>query len=523
MTIIRRLLLRGRLLAVLLEACVVALAALSLVFSVLGELPARNVPFTFFCFTQLPVGWAALRLTLACRGRSWRGWLPDLGVALGLRVIIFLVAWSLAALFSAQAYIHYSQYYALDVLFYTASLLPFLAYRLLIRAWIAWRRLIEQRFLWMLVNSHLLTVGALVALASILLRVQNSTQSAVAFYPSGWLANVVLELVRAVIPWVGVTLIGLVVAEAAFLLPTLFISYVNARRFVGRISILAQAMQHVQHGELDVRVHPVGHDEIAQLQDDFNQMASDLQSERKKVQTLLQNQRELAAVISHELRTPLTVMRAYIEDDLSPQRAPLPPEYKSDLQTLQHETLKLQALVEDLFTLSQLDANRLSLTCTWVEPPGVVEHVATALQKVAWDSKQIELSVQIQQPLPRVWADARRLEQALSNLIQNAIRHTAQGGVIVLQVRAVEMGVEFAVLDSGTGVLPEDMPHIWERFYRGAQGDTSGRVGIGLALVKELVEEMGGTVGAQSDAGEGSRFWLRLGTTCATATNLLLN
>lgn len=521
MNLLRRLVLRGKPIAVLLEAWALALASLALLLSVVSQLPSSNIAFAFVCFTQLPVGWAALRLRWPPVTSRWQGWLQELAFGVALRGLILLSAWVLADLFQVQAHIHYTYIYALDLLIYTICLLPYLAYRLLIRMAIAWRRLTEKSFLWMLVNSHLLTVGAIIALASIVLRIQASSQPAIAVYPPGWLANVVLELVRAVMPWVGVTLIGLLAAEVVFLLPALVISYFNARRFVRRVSGLAQAMQRVRRGEPGVQVLPAGHDEIAQLQDDFNHMASDLASEREKVQTLLQNQRELAAVISHELRTPITVMRAYIENDLSPQHAPLPPEYQSDLQTLQHETLKLQALVEDLFTLSQLDTQRLNLTCAWVDVPGVVERVTASLQKVAWENKRIDLSAQVSLPLPPIWADERRLEQALGNLIQNAIRHTPQGGVIVLQASSVEGCVELGVLDSGEGVSPEDIPHLWERFYRGAQGDQAGRVGIGLSLVKELIEAMGGTVGVESRAGEGSRFWLRLGPGPATATNLL--
>jgi signal transduction histidine kinase len=107
-------------------------------------------------------------------------------------------------------------------------------------------------------------------------------------------------------------------------------------------------------------------------------------------------------------------------------------------------------------------------------------------------------------------ADERRLEQVLTNLVQNAVRHTPRGGAILLQAEPAGGQVEIRVLDSGEGISPEDLPHIWDRFYRSARGGGAGRTGIGLSLVKELVENMGGTVGVESQPAEGSRFWLRL-------------
>ena len=392
----------------------------------------------------------------------------------------------------------------------TPCFLPYLAYRLGIFAYGAWRRLCEKNFLWMMVNTHLVTVFAIVVLGSTLARLQATDSSVPAYYPPGLLASIVLELVRGIIPWIGVSAILLVVALAAFFPPALLVSYLTSRRFVRRIRDLAQAVRQVRQGDLDARVVPAGQDEVAALQDDFNHMASQLQREREHVAVLLKNQRELSVVVSHELRTPLAVMRAYIEHDLSEDLQSLPPTYQQDLQTLHRETLKLQDLVEELFTLSQLNERRLELRPDWIDAAGVIEHVLSSFRTIAWENKRIELSAQLDAPLPPVWADAMRLEQALGNLVQNAIRHTPPGGVIVLCGQAGE-GLEIAVIDSGEGVAAEDLPHIWNQILSGRPWPP-GRAGIGLSLVKELIEAMGGTVGVASRPGEGSRFWLRLQT-----------
>ena len=507
----------------LLEACGLAVVVLVLVLSVIDELPQTNVPATFLFLIQLPVGWAALRLKPPPASSRWKriGW--EIAFAAGLYAVMFATTWVFVSVFQAQAYIRgMSDNLVLDFLIFTSCLLPYLFYRVLMKVFAAWLSLSRKSFLWMLVNSHLVTVFVLIVLASLLLRIQMYTESTTAYYPPGLMANIVLEFVRSIIPWLGVSIIILVVVIAIFFPPALIVSYLISRRFLRRISALTEVMKRVRQGDLSARVTPLGQDEIAQLQDYFNLMASELQRERDKVAVLLQNQRELSAVVSHELRTPISVMRAHIENDLyeKPEALPtaLPASYRKDLQVLHHETLKLQDLVEDLFTLSQLDAQRLGLECRWVVVTQVLDQVFVSLKQVAWENKRIELSVQYLPALPLVWADERRLEQVLGNLVQNAIRHTPPGGIIMLQAVAAGRCVEIDVIDSGEGISRQDLPHIWERFYRGAQGSGSGRTGIGLSLVKELVEKMGGTVGVESQPGEGSRFWLHLTSNASSAS-----
>jgi signal transduction histidine kinase len=243
-------------------------------------------------------------------------------------------------------------------------------------------------------------------------------------------------------------------------------------------------------------------------------MAAELQRERDKVALLLKNQRELAAVVSHELRTPISVMRAYIENNLAEDAACRTPTAK----------------IWKCCAARRSSCKIWSRTCSpsrkrmrappepgvrWVSAGEIIAHVAASAGAVAWESKRIALSTQAPPDLPPVWADPRRLEQALGNLAQNAIRHTPAGGVIIVRAEPTAQGVEISVRDSGEGIAPADLPHIWERFYRGAQGGGSGRTGIGLALVQELVESMGGSVGVESQPGEGSRFWVRLNSEAA--------
>lgn len=504
---IRKLLFRRKFLPVLLEAWAGSAAALLLVFSVTREIPVGNIPATFVFLLQPPVLWAALCLSPAAVSARFRIVVREVLFTLALQGGIWITAWALALAFRAQEIV--STGYTVswfNLLFLTAGFLSFLLYRLAFFAFIRWRSLTRRSLLWTLVNSHLIVVFTLIAITSLVARL-SATTSPDKYEPSGQLAYLVLELVRGIIPWIGVTLILIIIVEMAFLPPTLLVSYLTSRRFVRRINALAAAMR---RGDLDARVEPSGEDEVAQLQADFNRMAAQLQQERQKVDHLLKNQRDLAAVVSHELRTPITVIRAYVENNLMERSSALPGEVRRDLETVHHEILSLQSLVDDLFTLSRLDAQRLSMDCAWLDLAPVIQRVLAVYQPLAWKDKSIDLSARLPSDLPRIWADAGRLEQVLGNLAQNAIRHTPQGGVVLVTIECFPNQLEVSIIDSGEGISGEDLPHIWERFFRGSQGSAPGRTGIGLSLVKDLVEAMNGSVGVESRSGEGARFWFRL-------------
>jgi signal transduction histidine kinase len=131
---------------------------------------------------------------------------------------------------------------------------------------------------------------------------------------------------------------------------------------------------------------------------------------------------------------------------------------------------------------------------------------------LAWRSDRVEVVAELPSDLPRALADPERLKQVLINLLRNGVRHTPPGGIVALLVAAEAEHVRIGVRDTGTGIAPEDLPHVWERFYRGAEARVKDHrgAGLGLALVKELTEAMGGTVEVESEIGQGSCFTLRL-------------
>jgi len=236
----------------------------------------------------------------------------------------------------------------------------------------------------------------------------------------------------------------------------------------------------------------------------------DLQAERDKVAALLQSRRELVASVSHELRTPVATARATLESALGRPAEGMPEPLRHDLEVVEREILRLQRLIDDLFTLSQSDAGGLRIECQATSVGPVVQRMVDALAPLAWASGRVELVAELPADLPPARADEARLEQSLTNLVRNAIRHTPPGGIVAVGAWAERDRVVVEVRDTGEGIAPADLPHIWERYYQGESTRGSGGAGLGLALVKELTEAMDGSVAVQSEVGHGSRFTVRL-------------
>lgn len=196
------------------------------------------------------------------------------------------------------------------------------------------------------------------------------------------------------------------------------------------------------------------------------------------------------------------------------------PEHLDDyVPVLNAEIARVTGLLDDLFELSRLDTRELTLDVGTVDIGALITKVAKRYKPLAWDSRRIVLQVEVPESLPQVKADVQRVEQILVNLLTNGLRFTPEGGVISMAAEQTSgQYVEVSVQDTGVGIPPEDLPHIFDRFYRGdparmrteADASPSYGSGLGLAIVKSLVEAMGGRVAAESTLGEGTciRFWL---------------
>ncbi|HLG71638.1 MAG TPA: HAMP domain-containing sensor histidine kinase [Chloroflexota bacterium] len=294
------------------------------------------------------------------------------------------------------------------------------------------------------------------------------------------------------------------------------VAYLLARRVVRRLERLGRAVEAVSAGQLDARVEDTAEDELGQLAQRFNHMAGDLQTllrelrqERDRVAGLLKSRRELVASVSHELRTPVATARGYLESALR-RAEQLPPALQSDLGTIEAEIGRLQRLIEDLFTLSRAEAGRLELRLEPTDVGSVVHSTVDVLSPLAWQQRRVELICEGPAGLAQARADAERLRQVLSNLLSNAVRHTPPGGLVAAATGSEDGVVRVDVRDTGSGISPEDLPRVFERFYRGSEHEGTDGAGLGLAVAKELVEAMGGTVQAESAVGEGSCFTVRL-------------
>jgi signal transduction histidine kinase len=263
---------------------------------------------------------------------------------------------------------------------------------------------------------------------------------------------------------------------------------------------LTAATRMVADGALGYQVKVRTRDELGELASSFNQMSADLAQAHNL-------RRQMTADIAHELRTPLSVILGYTEA-MSEGKLNGTPE---TFDVMYEEALHLQRLIDDLRTLSLADAGELPLTRQSVSPGSLLERTAVAYKPQA-QQRRIAIQVRVQPDLPEVAVDPDRIAQVLGNLVSNALRYTPENGTIVLSAERGDETVLLRVQDNGAGIAPEDVPHIFARFYR---GDKSRRVqdgesGLGLAIAKSIVDAHGGAITVESVYREGTTFTVTL-------------
>jgi signal transduction histidine kinase len=228
----------------------------------------------------------------------------------------------------------------------------------------------------------------------------------------------------------------------------------------------------------------------------FNSMAATLQRQEEE-------RRSMLADIAHELRTPLSVLRGNLEAMLD---GLLEPRHEQ-LSVLHEQSVALSRLIDDLRTLSLAAEGHLELHR---QPTDVAELARRVVGEMEAGAKEREIALSVEAPesLPRPALDSDRIGQVLRNLIDNALRYTPASGRVRVTVRPQAEGVTVTVSDTGAGIAREDLPHVFDRFYRadGSRTRATGGSGLGLAIVKQLVEAHGGEVRAESDPGRGSVF-----------------
>lgn len=290
----------------------------------------------------------------------------------------------------------------------------------------------------------------------------------------------------------------LFVAIAVAVVASIALAVVLSRMIAHPLAEVGAAARRLAGGDLATRVPREGPDELSSLADSFNQMAAELEeSERQR--------RDIIANTAHELRTPLTNLEGYLEAIRDGVIAPDQGTYESLLE----ETERLTRLARSLDDLALGDA--ASKTAHPVDVDLAAQlFAATELARPVFEAQRLTLERRWPVPLP-ARADPDQFAQVLANLLQNAARYAPQGGIVTLTAEQRGDTVLVSLINSGEGIPQQDLPHLFERFYRVEKSRDRGRggAGIGLAIVKQLVEGWGGRVGAESVPGQ-TRFWFSL-------------
>ncbi len=301
-----------------------------------------------------------------------------------------------------------------------------------------------------------------------------------------------LQLASVLLVFAG----GIAVALGSFFTNTL----------IERVRRLETATHAIENGNLTARAELHGNDEIAALAHSFNQMAQQLQTVDQKQKALEALRRDLVAWAGHDLRTPLSSISLLL-DALVDGIVSEPQAVQAYLTQAKKQMNHLSLLVDDLFQISQLDAGGMPLH---LEPASLFDLISDTLESFSGlaAQKNVVLSGSAGLEIDPVRMDVAWMGRALKNLVSNALRHTPAGGSVTLRAERVVEGVWVSVSDTGEGIEAEDLPHIFERFYRGekSRNRASGGAGLGLAIVKGILEAHEAKIEVRSAPGQGTQF-----------------
>ena len=310
-------------------------------------------------------------------------------------------------------------------------------------------------------------------------------------------------------------IVGLVLASGLLLLAVFF-----AQRLSRPLRDITRAAQQLAGGQLDVQVRRAPIRELDELAQAFNAMARSLDQADKQ-------RRQMTADIAHELRTPLTIIKGRLEGLQDGVYSPTPDE----VERLLGETALLERLIEDLRLLALAEAGQLPLYRELLDPYDLLANACLAFAGQA-AAQGVALHVEAAGELPQIDADPQRMAQVLANLVANALRYTPEGGQIALcaayiadcrlqiadyekvqsAICNLQSAIVFRVRDTGHGIAPEDLPHVFDRFYRADRSRTrgSGGAGLGLAITRQIVAAHGGLIWAESELGHGTTISIAL-------------
>ncbi|MBI2331667.1 MAG: HAMP domain-containing protein [Chloroflexi bacterium] len=288
------------------------------------------------------------------------------------------------------------------------------------------------------------------------------------------------------------------------------LGYFLSSTITERVYQLKGAAEQLAEGDLKTRVSVQGRDEVASLAQAFNQMAQQLETADAKQRELEKMRADLITWVGHDLQTPLASIRAILEA-LEDGMVDDPETVKRYLNTAQRDVRSLSALIDDLFQMAQLNAGGFQLDLANSSLADLISDTLESFTELA-ARQNLTLSGSVDPNIDPVRMDTRRIGRVLNNLIGNAIRHTSAHGEIKVTAKRINSGVEVSVEDNGEGIRVEDIPHIFDGFYRGekSRSRATGGAGLGLAISRGIVQAHGGEIEVQSEAGKGSRFTFRI-------------
>lgn len=298
-----------------------------------------------------------------------------------------------------------------------------------------------------------------------------------------------LETVRQTLLISGLISIG-IGALLAFLLSSFALRPLKEmQKFVRKIS----------KGEFEERVHIKSNDEIGELASSLNYMAARLTDIENMRKTLVQN-------VSHDLRTPVASIKGYME--LIEDESFTKEEKERAIEVIKDEIERMERMLRDISKLSAIDSKNFTLHTDKIELNTLIKNSVDLLRMEA-EKKGLQLKLELSQGNIFIEGDSKRITEVMGNLITNAIKFTDQGRITIKTLTG-KSEAKIIVEDTGIGIDKKDLPHIFERFYKGDTSRSSDGTGIGLAIVKELIHAHKGTVEVESEKGRGSRFTITL-------------
>jgi signal transduction histidine kinase len=323
----------------------------------------------------------------------------------------------------------------------------------------------------------------------------------------GWVAvpsnpppiPVLLQELGPTLTWSGLALLAVGAVVTALLI---------FRPAQKRLQSLEGAARALGEGHTDVRANETGGDEVAALARTFNRMASDLNARAAALARSDEARRHLLADVSHELMTPLTAIRGYVQTLAMPGLDADDSSRRRYLDIVDAETYKLEAIIGDLLDLARLEGGGGNLVMESVSVRDLFQQV---VDRHGHDiqNRGINVTVSVPDGL-HVRGDAHRLEQALQNIAANALRHTPEGGRIELRGERQGDRIRLSVRDTGSGIPDEHLPHLFDRFYKADPARSHAGSGLGLSIVRAIVQRHGGTVSAQNAPEGGALFQIDL-------------